>query len=165
MTMFDDLLDANRSYQSDLHDGSVAGKPARRLAVVTCMDTRIDPLAVLGLRPGDAKITRNAGARVTDDALRCLILATNLLDCDRICVIAHSRCAMAGSTEDEMRAQVEEASGASAAAWEFLSTTDQVAALRADVQRIRDCPLIADSVEIGAFVFDVDSGALDPVEI
>ena len=80
--MFDDLLDANRRYQSEFHDSGVPGKAAKGLAVLTCIDSRIDPLAMLGLKAGDAKILRNAGARVTDDALRSLVLAANFLFAD-----------------------------------------------------------------------------------
>src|SRR5687767_15716383 len=104
--MFDDLLEANRRYRTEFHDSGVAGVAARELAVLTCIDSRIDPLAMLGLRAGDAKIIRNAGARVTDDALRSLILATNLLGATRVCLIPHTDCAMAGSTEAEMRSRV-----------------------------------------------------------
>ena len=81
--MFDDLLKANRHYRSKFHDPGVEGKAAKGLAVLTCIDSRIDPLAMLGLKAGDAKIMRNAGARVTDDTLRSLILASNLLGVTR----------------------------------------------------------------------------------
>ncbi len=158
--MFDDLLAANRRYASRFHDSGVAGVAAKELAVLTCIDSRIDPLAMLGLSPGDAKILRNAGARVTDDALRSLILATNLLGAKRVCVVQHTNCAMAGSSEDEMRARVAEASGADASGWEFLTTRDQVATLRDDIARIRTCPLIPPTVEIGAFIYDVHTGEL-----
>ena len=76
--MFDDLLEANRQYQEEFRDTGMAGRAARELAVITCIDSRIDPLRMLGLEAGDAKIIRNAGARVTDDALRSLVLAANL---------------------------------------------------------------------------------------
>src|SRR5690349_12872769 len=104
--MFEDLLAANRRYASKFHDPGVSGKAARHLAVLTCIDSRIDPLAMLGLIPGDAKIIRNAGARVTDDALRSLVLAVNLLDVDRICVVQHTDCAMARSSDDEIREKI-----------------------------------------------------------
>ena len=77
--MFDDLLEANRQFQEEFRDTGMAGRAARELAVITCIDSRIDPLRMLGLQAGDAKIIRNAGARVTDDALRSLVLAANLL--------------------------------------------------------------------------------------
>lgn len=163
--MFDDLLEANLRYQAEFHDSGVAGVAAKGLAVLTCIDSRIDPLAMLGLKPGDAKIIRNAGARVTDDALRSLVLATNLLGAKRVCVVQHTSCAMVGVTEDEMRTRVAEASGGDASGWDFLASTDQVATLRADLARIRDCPLIPADTEIGGFVFDVHSGELRPAEL
>lgn len=158
--MFDDLLSANRRYAARFHDPGVAGVAAKGLAVLTCIDSRIDPLAMLGLQPGDAKIIRNAGARVTDDALRSLVLATNLLGAKRVCVVQHTSCAMVGSTEEQMRARVTEASGADASRWDFLVSQDQTATLLADIARIRDCELIPAAVEIGGFIYDVHSGEL-----
>ncbi len=163
MAMFDDLLEANRRYQSEFHDSGVQGGAARGLAVVTCIDSRIDPLAMLGLRPGDAKIIRNAGARVTDDALRSLVLAANLLGVTRVCVVQHTECAMVGSTNDEMRARIEDASGVDPVGWDFLPTTDQVASLHQDLEIIRSCPLLPAELQVAAFLFDVRSGELRPV--
>src|SRR6202795_2199690 len=104
--MFDDLLEANRRYRTEFHDSGVEGVAAKGLAVLTCIDSRIDPLAMLGLRAGDAKIIRNAGARVTDGALRSLVLAVHLLGVTRVCVVQHTECAMVGSTDDELRARI-----------------------------------------------------------
>lgn len=163
--MFDDLLEANQLYAANFHDSGVAGVAAKELAVVTCIDSRIDPLAMLGLRAGDAKIIRNAGARVTDDALRSLVLATNLLGAGRVCVVQHTSCAMVGSTEDEMRERITEASGVDATDWDFLVSQDQIATLRSDIERIRSCPLIPTRIEVGGFIFDVHSGTLAPVEV
>lgn len=163
--MFDDLLAANRQFQRGFHDTGLAGVAAKGLAVLTCIDSRIDPLAMLGLHPGDAKIIRNAGARVTDDALRSLVLAVNLLGAERVCVVQHTECAVAGSSDEEIKARVEAASGADAAGWEFLATTDQHATLRGDIARIRACPLLPDDLVVGGFVFDVHSGELVPVPI
>ena len=163
--MFDDLLEANRRYRTEFHDSGVAGAAARGLAVVTCIDSRIDPLAMLGLKPGDAKIIRNAGARVTDDALRSLVLAANLLGVHRVCVVQHTECAMVGPTEDELRRRIAEQRGADASGWEFLTSQDQLATVRQDVERIRSCPLLPPELEVGAFVFDVRSGELLPVEV
>jgi len=162
--MFDDLLDANRRYRSEFHDSGVAGTAAKGLAVVTCIDSRIDPLALLGLRPGDAKIIRNAGARVTDDALRSVVIAVNLLGVNRVCVVQHTDCAMVGQTDEQLRARIEAASGADASGWEFLTSTDQMATLHDDIERITTCPLVPGYVHVGGFVFDVHSGALTPVD-
>lgn len=161
--MFDDLLEANHEFQKTFQDSGLPGRAARSLAVLTCIDSRIDPLAMLGLRPGDAKIIRNAGARVTDDALRSLVLATNLLDAKRVCIVQHTDCAMAGSTERGLRERIFESSAVDPLGWDFLAMEDQVASMRSDCQRIRDCDLIPDDTEIGMFLFDVHTGELSPI--
>ena len=161
--MFDDLLEANRRYQEQFHDAGVAGKAAKGLAVVTCIDSRIDPLAMLGLRRGDAKIIRNAGARVTPDALRSLVLATNLLGVERVCVVQHTDCAMTSSTDDELRERIGTLRGTDASGWEFLAMSDQLAAVKEDMARIKACPLVPTDVVVGGFIFDVRTGELSPV--
>ena len=161
--MFDDLLDANRRYQTDFHDSGVAGVAAKGLAVLTCIDSRIDPLALLGLRAGDAKIVRNAGARVTGDALRSLVIAVNLLGVTRVCVVQHTDCAMVGSTDDELRARIGAMRGVDASGWDFLASTDQMATLRDDLALIASCPLLPPDLHVGGFIFDVHSGDLVPV--
>jgi carbonic anhydrase len=158
--MFDDLLAANARYQEHFHDPGVPGVAARGLAVLTCIDSRIDPLAMLGLVAGDAKIVRNAGARVTPDALRSLILATNFLGVDRIIVVAHTDCAVAGTTDAAIRKRL---GTEGAASWDFLATTDQEATIRSDLKLLAACPLIPAGVTVGGFVFDVHHGALTPV--
>jgi carbonic anhydrase len=161
--MFDDLLDANRRYRDEFHDSGVAGVAARGLAVLTCIDSRIDPLALLGLRAGDAKIIRNAGARVTEDALRSLVLAANLLGVTRVCVVQHTDCAMVGMTNDELQSRISDIRGVDAAGWDFLAFTDQQATLRDDIRLIESCPLLPPGLEVGGFVFDVHSGELVPL--
>jgi carbonic anhydrase len=160
--MFDDLLDANQRYRTAFHDSGVAGTAARGLAVLTCIDSRIDPLAMLGLQAGDAKIIRNAGARVTDDSLRSLVLAVNLLGVTRVCVVQHTECAMVGTTDDELRARIGELRGADTSGWDFLASTDQTATLHEDIAHIKACPLLPADLEVGGFIFDVHSGELVP---
>ena len=109
---FDDVLAANTMYARSFGLAGLPARAARGLAVVTCIDSRIEPLALLGLAPGDAKILRNAGARVTDDVLRTLVLASYLLGVDRAMVIAHTDCRMAAGTEDDVHAAVEQAPAA-----------------------------------------------------
>jgi len=163
-SMFDDLLDANRRYQTEFHDSGVLGAAAKGLAVLTCIDSRIDPLALLGLRAGDAKIIRNAGARVTHDALRSLMVAANLLGVTRVCVVQHTDCAMVGSTDDEIRARIGAMRGVDATGWDFLTTTDQLATLHDDIELIESCPLLPPDLQVGGFIFDVHSGELVPVD-
>ena len=162
--MFDDLLDANRHYRAEFHDPGANGRAGRGLAVLTCIDSRIDPLAMLGLRCGDAKIIRNAGARVTKDSLRSLVLATNLLGVTRVCVVQHSECAMVGTTDDELRARIGAMRGVDATGWDFLASTDQLATLRDDIVRIESCALLPPNLHVGGFIFDVHSGELLPVD-
>jgi carbonic anhydrase len=163
--MFDDLLDANRRYRTAFHDPELAGRAARGLAVLTCIDSRIDPLAMLGLQPGDAKIVRNAGARVTDDALRSLVLAANLLGVTRVCIVQHTDCAMVGTSDEELRARIGELRGVDASGWDFVSSHDQLATLHEDVERVRSCLLLPPGLEVGAFIFDVHTGELLPVAL
>lgn len=157
---FDDLLAANARYAQDFDLAGFDGIAHAGVALVTCMDSRIAPLAMLGLRPGDAKVLRNPGGRVTDRALVALVLGVHLLGVERILVVPHTRCAMAGASEDEIRARVEAASGLDASGETFGAVEDQAVALRDDVARVRANPLIPPSVAVGGFLYDVDTGRL-----
>jgi carbonic anhydrase len=123
------------------------------------MDSRIEPLKMLGLHPGDAKILRNAGARVTDDVLRTLVLASYLLGVDRVMVVAHTDCRMAAETEDAVHGAIEAAGGPDTRSLAFLVADDQEKTVRDDVQRIRSS-LYLPRLEVGGFLYDVDSGLL-----
>jgi carbonic anhydrase len=156
---FADVLAANEGYARGFRLGDLGGRAVRGLAVLTCMDTRIDPLGMLGLAPGDAKILRNAGARVTDDVLRTLVLATYLLGVDRAMVVAHTRCKMAAGSEDAVHEAVVEAGGPDTRSLAFLVTDDQEASVRDDVQRLRSSPYLG-RLRVGGFLYDVDTGRL-----
>jgi carbonic anhydrase len=158
---FDDLLEANRRFASTFSLAGFDGVAHAGVAIVTCMDSRIDPLGLVGLRPGDAKIFRNPGGRVTDAALEALVLAVHLLNVDRVLVVPHTRCAMASSSEDELRERVGASAGADASWQRFHVVADQVAALEEDVRRVHAHPLIPDSVAVGGFLYDVDTGLLE----
>ena len=133
MTGFDDLLDANRRYAEDFSLTGYDGIAHAGVAIVTCMDSRIDPLRMVGLSPGDAKILRNPGGRVTDAALVALVLGVSLLQVRRILVVPHTRCAMASASEDEIQARVGDRLGQDASWVSFGAVADQRQALRADV--------------------------------
>ena len=137
---FDDVLAANAAYARDFRLAGLEPSAARGLAVLTCMDSRIEPLTMLGLEPGDAKILRNAGARVTDDVLRTLVLASFLLGVDRAMVVAHTKCRMAAGEEDDVHDAVADAGGPDTRSLAFLVTNDQEETVRHDVQRIRSGP-------------------------
>ena len=156
-TTFADVLSANDEYARGFHLGGLEPSAAKGLAVLTCMDSRIEPLAMLGLEPGDAKILRNAGARVTDDVLRTLVLASYLLGVDRAMVVAHTKCRMAADDEDDVHSAVAEAGGPDTRSLAFLVSDDQEATVRADVQRIRSWPYLT-HLRVGGFLYDVDTG-------
>jgi carbonic anhydrase len=160
---FADVLAANERYADGFALRGLTGRAAKGLAVLTCIDTRIEPLAMLGLVPGDAKILRNAGARVTDDVVRGLVMAAHLLDVRRVMVVAHTNCAAASGTDDDIRARISEARGPDTDGIDFLASPDQRATLRADVARFRGIPALS-HVTVGTFVYDVDTGRVDPVD-
>ena len=161
---FDDLLDANRRFAETFDLAGFDGVAHAGVALVTCMDSRIDPLRMLGLKPGDAKIFRNPGGRVTPTALEALILGVHLLNVDRILVVPHTRCAMASATEQELQERVGRSSGQDASWQSFGVVEDQRAALREDLSKVHAHPLIPDTVKVGGFIYDVDTGLLEPVE-
>ena len=161
MADFDDLLAANKAFAQHFKFSGFDGVAKAGIAIVTCMDSRIDPLAMVGLSPGDAKIFRNPGGRVTPQALEALVLGVHLLNVNRILIIPHSRCAMASATEQELHERIGRSAGVDASWQPFHVVTDQMAALAEDVQKVRSHPLVPESVHVGGFMYDVDSGRLD----
>ena len=158
---FDDLIAANRAFADEFDLGGFDGKAHAGVALVTCMDSRIDPLRMLGLGHGDAKIFRNPGARVDNAALEALILGAHLLDVDRILVVPHTRCAMTANTEQELHEKIGASAGRDATWQQFHVVDDQVADLEEDVRKIRSHPLIPDHVKVAGFLYDVDTGLID----
>ena len=128
------------------------------------MDSRISPLAAMGMQAGDAKILRNAGARVTDDVLRTLVLATYLLGVTRILVMPHTDCRMASGDESGIHRQIMDDHGVDTRSLEFRTVSDQRAALALDVTRIRSFPLLQKGVTVGGVIYNVTTGALEPVD-
>jgi len=157
---FSDLLDANREFASCFDLGGFDGVAHAGVALVTCMDSRIDPLRMLGLSHGDAKIFRNPGGRVTDAALEALVLGVHLLGVRRVLVVPHTRCAMASATLEDVRRRVGESAGIDASWQTFGVIADQEAALVDDVTTLRAHPLIPATVAVGGFIYDVDTGLL-----
>jgi carbonic anhydrase len=158
---FDDLLAANRTYADHFTMSGFDGIAHAGVAIVTCMDSRIDPLRLLGLQAGDAKIVRNPGGRVTEAALEAVILGVHLLGVDRVLVVPHTRCAVATHTQAELRDRVSESAGQDATWQIFHVVEDQEAALRDDVRKVRTHPLIPERIAVGGFIYDVDTGLLD----
>ena len=159
---FNDCLKANGEFAAGFQGSALTGSAAKGLAIVTCMDSRISPLAVVGMESGDAKILRNAGARVTEDVLRTLVLATYLLGVDRILVMPHTDCRMAQSEEADIHATINQQFGVDTRSIEFRTVADQKAALATDLTRIRTYPLLRTGVHVGGAIYNVGTGVLEP---
>lgn len=162
---FGDVLEGNHAYASRYVPSALGGRAAQGLAIITCMDSRIEPLALVGMKHGDVKILRNAGARVTDDVLRTLVLATYLLGVDRVLVMPHTDCKMASATEEQIHDTIREEFGVETASVEFRTVDDQEAALALDVLRIRSYPLLPKGITVAGAVYDVATGVLHPRDV
>ncbi|MCW2542363.1 MAG: carbonic anhydrase [Frankiales bacterium] len=158
---FTDVLEANRRFAQTYQSQGLAGRAARGLAIVTCMDSRIDPLTVLGLAKGDAKILRNAGARVTDDVLRTLVLGSHLLGVERVMILAHTDCRMTKVSDDQIHETMMQTAGLDTRSLDFGAITDQRAVLARDVQRIRSSPYLSPDLAIIGCVYDLDTGRIE----
>lgn len=158
---FNDLLEANRDYATDFAHGGFDGIARSGVAILTCMDSRIEPLEMVGLHIGDAKILRSTGGRVSPSMMTGLVLSVQLLQVDRIMIVPHTKCAMAAGTDDDIRAIISERSGLDTTWLEFGTTPDQVQRLQHDVKAARNHPLIKDRAEVGGFMYDVDTGLLE----
>jgi carbonic anhydrase len=155
MTQIASLLQANENYAPS-HTAFDGPRPGRRLAIVTCMDARIDVFAALGLHLGEAHVLRNAGGRVTDDVLRSLALSTHVLGVDTVVVMQHTKCGLAGVTDEELH----ELTGADLG---FFPIDDHAAALREDIELLAAQAYLSPLQVIAGFVFDVDTGRIDDV--
>lgn len=160
---FEDVLGANARFAANFQGSGLSGLAAQGLAIVTCMDSRISPLAAVGMKAGDAKILRNAGARVTEDVLRTLVLATYLLGVNRILVMPHTDCRMAQSEEADIHSMIAEQYGVDTRSLEFRTVSDQKDALITDVTRIRSYPLLPADVTVGGAIYNVTTGTLEPL--
>jgi carbonic anhydrase len=180
--ILDEVLDANRKYADSSTKGELAMPPARRFAILTCMDARLDPAAFAGLSEGDAHVIRNAGGRATDDAIRSLVISYKLLGTREFFVIHHTNCGMEFFTNDVMRKLLRsslETAKLTAAGFEDVGTgpgssageyiewhtiADQASSVEDDVTRIRQHPLIPASIPVYGYLYDVASGRLIEVE-
>jgi carbonic anhydrase len=155
MALLTRILAGNEAYataRSSVDDA----RPGQGLAVITCMDARIDVFAALGLHLGEAHVLRNAGGRVTDDVLRSLALSTHVFGVDTVVIMQHTRCGLAGVTEAELQALTGADLG-------FFPIDDHAAALREDVGLLARKPYLQPVREIAGFVYDVESGLIDDV--
>jgi carbonic anhydrase len=161
---FKDALAANDEYIKTFKYSELTGTAQQGLAIVTCMDSRINPLSVVGMKSGDAKILRNAGARVTDDVLRTLVLATYLLGVERILIMPHTNCRMAQVDDVEIHREIDTKYGIDTSEIEFKTVPDQRQALIEDVQKVRSYRLLNKDVVVGGAIYDVATGKITPVD-
>lgn len=176
--ILDEVLNANQQYASSFDKGDLAMPPARRFAVLTCMDARLDPAKFAGLAEGDAHVIRNAGGRASDDAIRSLVISYKLLGTREWFVVHHTNCGMETFSDDTMRKLLKHSlktaaldkdgwhdvgQGPGSAEGEFvdwLTISDQQQAVTEDVQRIRSHPLVPRDIPIYGFIYDVATGKL-----
>jgi carbonic anhydrase len=156
----EELLQNNAAYAGSFDKSGLPARPARGLAILTCMDARIDVHRALGLQEGDAHVIRNAGGLVTEDAIRSLLLSQRVLSTEEVMVIQHTGCGMLNLAEDELKREIRQELG-SAPAFELGGFDDLHESVRRGLARIRDEPLLRSAVR--GFVYDVETGQLEEV--
>lgn len=162
MSATDDLLGNNAGYAAEFDHAGLAAPPARGVAIVACMDARLDVYGMLGLSTGDAHVIRNAGGVVTDDAVRSLVVSQNVLKTDTVLVVQHTGCGMLSATDDAIADKVEETSGARPP-FEFLTFDDLHTSLERSVRKLRDCAYLPHCDRIHGLIYDVETGRLTEV--
>ena len=162
MSQTDELLRHNERYADSFDKGDLPLPPARKVAVVACMDARLDPARALGLEEGDAHVIRNAGGVVTDDAIRSLAISQHLLGTEEIVLLHHTDCGMVTFTDDEFRRRMLDETGVKPA-WAVETFEDLEGDLRQSIARIRASPFIPRKDAVRGFVYDVASGRLREV--
>jgi carbonic anhydrase len=163
MASADEMLSVAEQRVRELAVPELSSRPRRKVAVLTCMDTRIDPLSMLGLERGEAHIVRNAGGLVTDDAIRSLSASQRLLGTEEIVVVMHESCGLCGASEDEFARAL--AADGSLPTWRLGAFHDLEATLRQGLARLRSSPELPAREQIRGFVFDPASGVLREPEI
>jgi len=163
MAGIDDLLAHNRDFAAAFDRGHLDVRPSLRLAIVACMDSRLDVFAALGLEDGQAHILRNAGGVITDDVVRSLAISQRRLGTEEIVLVHHTDCGLQLITDDGFRAELQEATGM-APAFAIESFTDVEADVRQSMARLRHSPFLLHRDRVRGFVYDVDTGVLTEVD-
>ena len=164
MSVTDDLVRNNDAYASSFKKGDLPLPPAKKLAVVACMDARLDVHKILGLNEGDAHVIRNAGGVATDDAIRSLVISQRLLGTNEIILIHHTDCGMLTFKDDDVKRQIESEVGIRPA-FALEAFPDVEEDVRQSIARIQASPFIPNKSSVRGFVYDVRSGKLGEVKI
>jgi carbonic anhydrase len=164
MSVLSELLEANRRYAAGFKKGALPTPPRQHVAILVCMDARIDPAKALGLEEGDAHVIRNAGGRASDDAIRSLVISQQLLGTREVLVIHHTDCGMLTFSNDQLRSKVKADLGADASTVDFLPFSDLGQSVKDDIATLRNSPLLLRDAPISGFIYDVKTGRLQPVE-
>ena len=162
MSATDDLLRNNEAYAQSFDAGDLPMPPAKKVAVLACMDARVIPSRILGLQTGDAHIIKNAGGVVTDDAIRSLAISQHLLGTEEIILIHHTDCGMLTFTDEEFAERLERETG-ERPSWAPRAFTDLEEDVRESIRRLRESPFIPRKHSIRGFVYDVTTGRLSEV--
>ena len=162
MTVTDELLENNKRYAESFEKGGLPMAPARKLAVLSCMDARVIPSRILGLGEGDAHIIKNAGGVVTDDAIRSLAISQHLLGTEEVILIHHTDCGMLTFTDDELADRLEQATGRRPD-WSARAFSDLEEDVRDSIKRITESPFIPHTDNVRGFIYDVATGELREV--
>jgi carbonic anhydrase len=163
MGVYEENLIANQKYAEQFKLGHLPMPPARKLAIVACMDARLTVEQILGLKTGDAHIIRNAGGLVTEDALRSLIISSYLLGTRTYYVIQHTDCGMLTFTDDKLREQLKAETGHDASHLHFRSFADVEQSVKDQLKTIRRSPFLKPGVDIHGFIYEVSTGKLQEV--
>jgi len=164
MTVIDEVLAANELYSRTHELRALTPRPARKLAVLTCMDTRLS-IRTLGLKTGDAHIIRNAGGIVTDDSLRSLVVSHHLLGTEEIMVINHTDCGLMHTSEQDLRTRIQNRTGTAAVSPSFFYAFQNIEEnVRHQLQKLQSHPWIPKTVVIRGFVYDVTTGKLREIK-
>jgi carbonic anhydrase len=162
MSTTDELLQNNAEYANGFDKGDLPLPPAKKIAVLTCMDARLSPYVMLGLNEGDAHVIRNAGGVVTDDEIRSLAISQRLLGTEEIMLIHHTDCGMLTFTDDEFRRQIQDETGVKPQ-WAAEAFSELEEDVRQSVARIQASPFIPKKDKVRGFVYDVETGRLNEV--
>ena len=162
MSVIDELVQNADSYTESFERGDLPMPPAKRVAVVACMDARLNPYGLLGLQEGDAHVIRNAGGVITDDEIRSLAISQRLLGTEAIMLIHHTDCGMLTFKDDEFRRQVQDDTGVKPE-WAAEAFDDLDNDVRQSIARIKASPFIPRKDEVRGFVYEVESGRLREV--